>query len=81
MQLQADLLGVRVVRPLNAEATVLGAAYLAGLGVGLWTSVEAISKQWKAERTFEPGMSASVRDTMRSRWRKALSRASSWEEQ
>jgi len=81
MQLQADLLGVRVVRPLNAEATVLGAAYLAGLGVGLWTSVEAISKQWKAERTFEPSMSASVRDTMRSRWRKALSRASSWEEQ
>ncbi len=81
MQMQADLLGVRVVRPLNAEATALGAAYLAGLGVGFWPSVEAISQQWKAERAFEPRMRASDRDAMRSRWRKALSRAAQWEEQ
>ncbi len=81
MQLQADLLGVRVVRPLNAESTALGAAYLAGLGVGFWASVEAISQQWKAERTFEPRMPAATRDAMRSRWRRALERAANWEEQ
>ena len=81
MQLQADLLGVRVVRPFNAEASVLGAAYLAGLGVGFWPSVEAISQQWRAERVFEPRMEASTRDRMRSRWRRALERAAKWEEQ
>ncbi len=81
MQLQADLLGVRVVRPLNAEATALGAAYLAGIGVGFWSSAEAIAEQWKAERTFEPQMTDAARDRMRSRWRKALERAASWEEQ
>ncbi len=81
MQLQADLLGVRVVRPLNAESTALGAAYLAGLGVGFWDSAETISQQWKAERTFEPQMPSAERDRMRSRWRKALQRAADWEEQ
>ena len=81
MQLQADLLGVRVVRPLNAEATASGAAYLAGLGVGFWSSADAISAQWKAERTFEPQMTSADRDAMRSRWRKALTRAARWEDQ
>ena len=81
MQLQADLLGVRVVRPLNAEATVLGAAYLGGLGVEFWPSVETISQQWRAERTFEPQMQPAARDQMRSRWRRALERAAKWEDQ
>ena len=80
MQLQADLLGVSVVRPANTESTALGAAYFAGLGVGYWSSVEAISQQWKAERTFEPQMSSTERDGMRSRWSKALGRAAQWEE-
>ncbi len=81
MQLQADLLGVRVVRPRNAESTVLGAAYLAGLGVGLWTSVEALASQWEAERVFEPSMAAAEREAMRSRWKRALQRAAAWEQQ
>ena len=81
MQLQADLLSVRVVRPANMEATALGAAYLAGLGVGFWPSTEGISQQWKAERAFEPKMTDTVRDGMRSRWRRALERAARWEEQ
>ncbi len=81
MQLQADLLGVRVVRPRNAESTVLGAAYLAGLGVGLWTSVEALASQWEAERVFEPSMPAAEREAMRSRWKRALQRAAAWEQQ
>ena len=80
MQLQADLLGVRVVRPLNAEATALGAAYLAGLGVGFWKNAEEIAKQWKAERAFEPKMEPEQRERMRARWRKALRRAAEWEE-
>ncbi len=81
MQMQADLLGVRVVRPRNAGSTVLGASYLAGLGVGFWSSVEALASQWEADRTFEPRMPAAAREAMRSRWRRALERAAGWEEQ
>lgn len=81
MQLQADLLGVRVVRPRNPEATALGAAYLAGLGVGFWADAEAIAKYWKADRVFEPQMPEAERERMRTRWKKALQRAAAWEEQ
>lgn len=81
MQLQADLLGVPVVRPVQAEATALGAAYLAGLAVGFWTSAEEVSRLWKADRTFTPEMPAAARIAMRSRWRRALDRSRAWEEQ
>jgi glycerol kinase len=54
MQLQADVLGVPVVRPANVETTALGAAYLAALGAGLYDSVEQIADAWRAEHTFEP---------------------------
>ena len=56
MQFQADLLGVPVVRPAVTETTALGAAYLAGLAVGFWPSVDAITGQWKVDRRFEPAM-------------------------
>jgi len=56
MQFQADLLGVPVVRPAVTETTALGAAYLAGLAVGYWPSVDAITGQWKVDRRFEPAM-------------------------
>ena len=79
MQMQADLLGVRVVRPANAEATATGAAYLAGLGVDFWSSVEEIADRPKAERSFEPRMKDGDREAMRTRWRKALRRAANWE--
>jgi len=55
MQFQADVIGVKVVRPALAETTAMGAAYLAGLAVGLWKDVEAIRRQWKTGRCFEPG--------------------------
>ena len=80
MQLQADLLGVPVVRPRNAESTVLGAAYLAGLAVGFWASVQALSEQWQADRVFTPAMPANTRERMRAQWRRALERAAGWEQ-
>ncbi len=55
MQFQADILGVPVVRPAVTETTALGAAYLAGLGCGVWESVEELSATWQVERRFEPG--------------------------
>ena len=56
MQIQADLLGVPVVRPAVTETTALGAAYLAGLGVGFWTSADDLTGQWQMDRRFDPHM-------------------------
>jgi glycerol kinase len=80
MQLQADLLGVRVLRPKNAESTALGAAYLAGLGVGYWSDIETLAKQWETDRIFEPQMDDSARDKIRARWKRAVDRSRSWEQ-
>ncbi len=80
MQLQADLLDVRVVRPRNTETTAMGAAYLAGLSVGYWQSPQAIAQQWRAERVFEPKMTETERSAMRERWNQALGRATGWEQ-
>ncbi|HZY63591.1 MAG TPA: glycerol kinase GlpK [Edaphobacter sp.] len=79
MQMQADVLGVRVVRPKNAEATAMGAAYLAGLAVGYWPDRKAIAQQWQTDKIFEPKMSDQERSEKRARWRKALGRAQAWE--
>jgi len=79
MQFQADILGVPVVRPALLESTALGAAYLAGLGVGYWQDEAEIDAQWKGERVFNPEMAASERDRLRARWAQALSRARDWE--
>jgi glycerol kinase len=57
MQIQADLLGIPVVRPAVVETTALGAAYLAGLHVGVYQGTAELSAQWRAERTFEPTLS------------------------
>src|ERR1700690_1381352 len=79
MQFQADILGVPVVRPSVTETTALGAAYLAGLGVGFWKSPKSIVSQWKGEKVFEPKMSRSRVAELRARWNDALSRAKAWE--
>jgi glycerol kinase len=79
MQFQADLLGVAVVRPSITETTALGAAYLAGLAVGVWPSVEAITGQWRAERTFEPSIPRSAAGALRERWSEAVRRAKGWD--
>ncbi len=78
MQFQADLLGVPVVRPTVTETTAIGAAYLAGLAVGFWGSVEEIARQWRAERRFEPSMAAADVERLRGRWHDALGRAKGW---
>ena len=78
MQTQADILGVPVVRPRVTETTALGAAYLAGLAVGYWDSIEQIAKQWKAERTFEPSISTDERESKLARWKEAVERARGW---
>ena len=60
MQFQADIIGVKVVRPALTETTAMGAAYLAGLAVGFWKDVEDIRRQWKVGRCFEPDESRSA---------------------
>ena len=72
MQFQADILDVTVVRPRITETTALGAAYLAGLAVGLIPSTEALDTHWQAERRFEPAMSATQRESLLERWRNAV---------
>src|SRR5262245_39622009 len=78
MQFQADLLGVPVVRPSVTETTALGAAYLAGLGVGFWASADAITGQWQAERRFEPRMARTTAADLREEWSAALERSKGW---
>jgi glycerol kinase len=78
MQFQADLLGVPVIRPKVTETTALGAAYLAGLAVGFWSSRGEIASQWQAERRFEPHMAAGRRLELTDRWSRAVDHAKSW---
>ena len=79
MQFQADILGVPVVRPEMLESTAQGAAFLAGLGVGLWQDAAEIDRHWSAQRTFEPAMHAAQRADLLAGWRRALERAKGWE--
>jgi glycerol kinase len=79
LQFQADLLGVPVVRPAVTETTALGAAYLAGLGVGYWPSIDAITGQWQVDRRFEPRMSPGAAKQLRNRWSGALERSKGWD--
>jgi glycerol kinase len=81
MQFQADLLGVPVVRPAVTETTALGAAYLAGIAVGYWKSVDDVSGQWKVDRRFEPAMRRGDAAALRARWTEALQRSKGWEKQ
>jgi glycerol kinase len=80
MQFQADILGVPVVRPKVIETTALGAAFLAGLAVGFWTSTADLAHAWEIDRRFEPAMSADEAARRRARWAKALQRAREWED-
>jgi glycerol kinase len=78
MQLQADILGVPVVRPVVAETTALGAAYAAGLAVGFWKDLDDLTENWRMDRRWEPRWSADQRDTAYARWQKAVERAFDW---
>ncbi len=78
MQMQADFLGVPVVRPKVTETTALGAAYLAGLATGFWKNAVEISSQWQIDRRFDPQMKGSQRQAKIARWREALERSKNW---
>ena len=78
MQFQADLLGVPVVRPRVVETTSLGAAYLAGLGVGFWQSREEVAAQWQVERRFEPAMRRDEAQSRMHEWSRAVQRSRGW---
>jgi glycerol kinase len=76
-QFQADLLGIPVRRPRQTETTVLGAAFLAGLGAGVWKDGD-LNGLWKLDREFEPAMSRDEAGTLQSRWRDAVKRSRDW---
>jgi glycerol kinase len=76
-QFQADLLGIPVRRPRQTETTVLGAAFLAGLGAGIWNDGD-LNGLWKLDREFEPAMSRDEAGTLQSRWRDAVERSRDW---
>ena len=77
-QMQADLLGIPVRRPRQTETTALGAAFLAGLGAGIWTDTD-LARLWKLDREFEPKMSRDEADSRQARWREAVDRSRGWE--
>ena len=79
MQFQADLIGIPVIRPQITETTALGAAYLAGLAVGYWSSVQEISMQWKEDRRFRRKIPDESRMALMEGWHKAVHRAMKWE--
>jgi glycerol kinase len=79
MQIQADLLGIPVVVPRILETTALGAAYLAGIRVGVWESAADVAAYWQSERTYEPTISADEAGARLARWREAVSRTRGWE--
>jgi glycerol kinase len=79
MQFQADVLGVPVVRPRQTESTAQGAAFLAGLGAGVWRDAGELARHWAAERVFEPHMPAETRQRLRQMWTRAVDRAKEWD--
>ena len=80
MQFQADILDKPVRRPVIRETTALGAAYLAGLAVGMWSGLEEIRAQWRLDRLYEPDMGTDDRARLLAGWHKAVGRALRWAE-
>lgn len=77
-QLQADQIGVTVTRPAQVETTGLGAAFLAGLGTGVWSSVDDLRETWSVDREFTPAASRDVADAAYARWKDAVERSKGW---
>jgi glycerol kinase len=78
MQFQADILSADVRRPVVAETTALGAAYLAGLAVGYWQDLADVARNWALDREFKPQMPAADRDARYAQWREAVKRSLGW---
>jgi glycerol kinase len=81
MQLQADVLGVEVVRPKVAETTALGSAYMAGLATGLWEDLDELRANWAVERVFKPQWDEARRASAYAGWKRAVERAQGWVEE
>ena len=81
MQLQADILGVPVVRPVVSETTALGAAYAAGLAIGFWKDLDDLRQNWKKDRQWDPTWSADQRNRAYAGWQKAVERTFDWIEE
>jgi glycerol kinase len=75
MQFQSDMLGCRIVRPVDTETTALGAAYLAGLATGVWKDTAEVEQFWRAEKVFEPQMDRTQREELFAGWKKAVAKA------
>jgi glycerol kinase len=80
LQFQADLLGVRVQRPVVTETTALGAAYLAGLAVGYWHDTAEIARNWRLDCEYQPKMPLPQRESLYRRWQEAVRRSQDWAE-
>lgn len=78
LQIQADVIQKKVIRPQITETTALGAAYLAGLAVGFWDGIDQLKQQWAIERVFEPREDKGQFKLMIENWNKALSRSKNW---
>jgi glycerol kinase len=80
MQFQADILGSEVARPVVTETTALGAAYLAGLAVGFWSSRDDIKNNWAVDRLFKNELEDAKKEELYAGWKKAIGRAQKWED-
>jgi glycerol kinase len=78
MQFQCDILNTKVIRPKVTETTALGAAYLAGLAVGYWNTIEEIQRQWQVDKEFSPSMNEEKRNGLVNGWQRAVKAAVAW---
>ncbi len=78
MQIQADAIGKKVVRPKVTETTALGAAYLAGLATGFWQNIDEIKQQWQIDKTFDPAADTGQFQKVIANWKKAVERSKHW---
>lgn len=78
MQFQADILGIPVVRPKITETTALGAAYAAGLAVGIWKDTEQLKEKWEVAQQWQPNMSEALRESLYKGWKKAVTKSFDW---
>lgn len=78
LQFQADIFKFNVVRPNFLETTALGAAYLAGLGIGFWDSIDDLKNQWSIDKVFKPNLDENKTNTLIGQWHRAVSRSKNW---
>jgi glycerol kinase len=80
MQLQADVMGIEIVKPLITETTALGAAYAAGLAIGFWKSIDEVKSQWRQDRRWRPESDEKTRTNGAAQWKRAVERTFNWVE-